>query len=102
MSGHRKFSELSATMCSPGRVRPSGSNAPALRRPSTARLVTNSFSRMIWLAAGLGLATGFVGMNLSYHLDVQSGPTIVLVAAAIFAATFAVTGLRQRGRPRRF
>lgn len=63
---------------------------------STARLVTNSFSRMLWLATGLGLVTGFVGMNLSYHLDVQSGPTIVLVGAAVFAATFAVTGAVRR------
>lgn len=34
-------------------------------------------------------------MNLSYHLDVQSGPTIVLVGAALFAAVFAVTGPRR-------
>ena len=27
-------------------------------------------------------------MNLSYHLDVQSGPTIVLVGATLFAAVF--------------
>ena len=33
-------------------------------------------------------------MNLSYHLDVQSGPTIVLVGAALFAVVFAVTGTR--------
>ena len=33
-------------------------------------------------------------MNLSYHLDVQSGPTIVLVGAALFAVVFAVTGAR--------
>ncbi|HQZ36166.1 MAG TPA: metal ABC transporter permease [Ilumatobacteraceae bacterium] len=64
---------------------------------STARLVTNSFSRMLLLATGLGLVTGFVGMNLSYHLDVQSGPTIVLVGAAVFAATFAVTGVARQG-----
>ena len=33
-------------------------------------------------------------MNLSYHLDMQSGPTIVLVGAALFAVVFAVTGGR--------
>ena len=31
-------------------------------------------------------------MNLSYHLDVQSGPTIVLVAATLFALVFMATG----------
>jgi ABC-type Mn2+/Zn2+ transport system permease subunit len=30
-------------------------------------------------------------MNLSYHIDVQSGPTIVLVGATLFVVTFAVT-----------
>jgi hypothetical protein len=33
-------------------------------------------------------------MNLSYHLDVQSGPTIVLVGAVLFGLTFVVTGTR--------
>ena len=34
-------------------------------------------------------------MNLSYHLDVQSGPTIVLTGAALFAVVFAATGPRR-------
>ncbi|MEA3020346.1 MAG: hypothetical protein QOI47_1870, partial [Actinomycetota bacterium] len=38
--------------------------------------------------------SGFVGMNLSYHLDVQSGPTIVLTGAVLFAVVFLVTGRR--------
>jgi manganese/iron transport system permease protein/iron/zinc/copper transport system permease protein len=37
-------------------------------------------------------------MNLSYHLDVQSGPTIVLVAATLFAAVFVFTGFTGRRR----
>ncbi|HUP71130.1 MAG TPA: metal ABC transporter permease [Acidimicrobiales bacterium] len=62
--------------------------------PTVARMLTNSFSRMLFVSAGIGAVTGFVGMNLSYHLDVQSGPTIVLVGAAIFAVVFAATGTR--------
>ena len=40
-------------------------------------------------------------MNLSYHLDVQSGPTIVLVAATAFGLVFMATGPlgRRRLRP---
>lgn len=73
--------------------------AASLVIPATVvRMLTNSFSRMLWLASGLGAATGFVGMNLSYHLDVQSGPTIVLVGAAVFGVVFALTGPRGRGR----
>jgi ABC-type Mn2+/Zn2+ transport system permease subunit len=69
--------------------------AATLVIPATvARMLTHSFSRMLLLATGIGAVTGFVGMNLSYHLDVQSGPTIVLVGAALFAIVFAVTGAR--------
>ena len=42
--------------------------------------------------------TGFVGMNVSYHVDVQSGPSIVLVGAALFAIAFVVTGAQGRRR----
>jgi ABC-type Mn2+/Zn2+ transport system permease subunit len=37
-------------------------------------------------------------MYLSYHLDVSSGATIVLVGFVVFAVVFATTG--QRGRRR--
>lgn len=69
--------------------------AATLVIPATvARMITDSFARMLWLATGIGALSGFVGMILSYHLDVQSGPTIVLVGAALFALTFVCTGVR--------
>jgi ABC-type Mn2+/Zn2+ transport system permease subunit len=63
-----------------------------------ARMLTNSFSVMLWSATLIGALCGFVGMNLSYHLDVQSGPTIVLVGAALFAVVFGLTGPRRLRR----
>jgi ABC-type Mn2+/Zn2+ transport system permease subunit len=57
-----------------------------------ARMLTNSFSRMLQLSTLIGTTCGFVGMNASYHLDVPSGTTIVLTGAVIFAAVLAVTG----------
>ena len=70
--------------------------AATLVIPATvARMLTNSFSRMLWLATLIGALCGFVGMNLSYQLDVQSGPTIVLVGAGLFAVVFAITGRRR-------
>ena len=66
--------------------------------PTIARLLTSSFARMLALSTAIGTASGFAGMNLSYHLDVQSGPTIVLVGAALFAVVFACTGLRGHRR----
>ncbi|HWB71512.1 MAG TPA: metal ABC transporter permease [Egibacteraceae bacterium] len=73
--------------------------AAALVIPATvARMLTNSFARMLWLATGVGAVCGFVGMVASYHLDVQSGPAIVLVGAAWFGLVFAATGRRGRRR----
>jgi len=66
--------------------------------PVVARMLTNSFGRMLWLSTLIGALCGFVGMILSYHLDVSSGATIVLVGAALFAGVFAVTGPRGRRR----
>ena len=53
---------------------------------------------MLWLSALIGAFCGFVGMNLSYHLDVSSGPTIVLVGGSLFLCALAVTGVRGRAR----
>jgi len=63
-----------------------------------ARMLTNSFGRMLWLSTLIGAVCGFVGMILSYHLDVSSGATIVLVGATLFAAVFGLTGTRGRHR----
>lgn len=74
--------------------------AAALVVPATvARLLTQSFSRMLWLSTVVGAFTGFVGMNVSYHVDVQSGPSIVLVGALLFAVAFAATTPRRSRRP---
>ena len=54
-----------------------------------ARMLTDSFARMLVLATAIGAACGAVGMNVSYQVDVQSGPTIVLTGAALFAVVLA-------------
>jgi ABC-type Mn2+/Zn2+ transport system permease subunit len=66
-----------------------------------ARMLTHSFARMLALATLVGALCGFVGMNLSYHLDVASGPTIVLTGAALFAVVFVATGVLDRRSPQR-
>jgi ABC-type Mn2+/Zn2+ transport system permease subunit len=69
--------------------------AAALVIPATvARMLTNSFGRLLWLSVAIGAACGFVGMVASYHLDVSSGAAIVLVGAVLFGAVFAATGRR--------
>jgi ABC-type Mn2+/Zn2+ transport system permease subunit len=61
-----------------------------------ARMLTDRFSRMLILSSALGAACGFVGMNLSYHLDVPSGTTIVLTNAAVFLVVLPFSGDRRR------
>jgi manganese/iron transport system permease protein/iron/zinc/copper transport system permease protein len=63
--------------------------------PTTARLITDSFGRMLVISTLLGAACGFFGMFLSYEYDIASGAAIVLLAAAIFAGTYAFTSLRR-------
>ena len=62
--------------------------------PVIARMLTDRFATMLWLSSAIGAACGFVGMNLSYHLDVPSGTTIVLTGAAVFTVVLSVTGAR--------
>ncbi len=62
-----------------------------------ARMLTDSFARMLVIATVIGAVSGFVGMNLSYHHDLPSGSTIVLVGTAFFLAAFLGGGrLRRR------
>ncbi|MCY7366230.1 MAG: metal ABC transporter permease [Frankiaceae bacterium] len=65
-----------------------------------ARMLSDSFSRMLWISTGLGAAAGAVGMYLSFQLEIPSGTTIVLVNAAVFVAVLVVTrgqALRRAG-----
>jgi ABC-type Mn2+/Zn2+ transport system permease subunit len=55
---------------------------------TTARLLTDSFARMLVLSALLGAGAGAVGMFASYWLDLSSGATIVLLEAAGFGLAF--------------
>ncbi len=63
---------------------------------TTARLLTDSFGRMIILSTLIGASAGVLGMYVSYWLDVSSGATIVLLEAAIFLVVFVGTGLARR------
>ncbi len=71
--------------------------AAALVVPAVvARLLTSSFTTMLVIATVVGALTGVVGMNLSYHLDIASGPTIVLTGAVLFVLAFIASGVRGR------
>ncbi len=75
--------------------------AAALVIPAiTARLLTDSFNRMILLSTLLGATTGFAGMVLSYYVDVASGATIVLLQAAVFGLALALSSLQKHAARR--
>lgn len=75
--------------------------AAALIIPAiTARLLTDSFNRMILYSTAIGGLAGFVGMYLSYYIDIASGATIVLLQAAIFGLALSVSALQQRASQR--
>ena len=64
--------------------------------PVSARMLTDSFPRMLLLSAGIGAFCGFFGIYLSFFVDVSSGATIVLVEAAVFALVMAYSNIRSR------
>lgn len=63
--------------------------------PTTARLLTDSFGKMIGISTVLGALCGFVGMYLSFRYDMASGAAIVLFATAMFGVTLAGTSARK-------
>ena len=67
---------------------------------ATAQLVAVRFTRLMVVAALVGVGSSVVGLYLSYWLDVASGATIVLVqtAAFIVALAFGPRGLVARRR----
>lgn len=68
--------------------------APAM----TARMITDSFNRMVIYSVLIGATTGVVGMYLSYFFNVASGTTIVLFSALLFCLSYLVKPLqRYRG-----
>jgi ABC-type Mn2+/Zn2+ transport system permease subunit len=71
---------------------------------ATARLWTERLGATMALAAGLGAASGVIGLAVSQHWRVAAGATIVLVAAGVFAVSLLAAprhGLLARWRTRR-
>lgn len=59
-------------------------------------LLAHRIERMMAWGAGIGALSTYLGLLLSYHLDIAAAATIVLVATAIFFGVLAVTNLRDR------
>lgn len=66
---------------------------------SAAYLWSRRLPPMMAMAAGFGSASALIGLLLSYHLNLASGPAIVLVETALFGLAF-VLSPRRRSRLR--
>jgi len=67
--------------------------------PVSARMLSDRFRTVLLLSTGLGAACGFVGIYLSFFVDVSSGAAGVLVEAAVFAMVMAYSNLKPRRVP---
>jgi zinc/manganese transport system permease protein len=67
-----------------------------------AQLWSRSLPRMMTIAAVSATASGYLGLVASYHLELASGPTIIMTAAGFYALSifFAPSGLARRYFPR--
>jgi manganese/iron transport system permease protein/iron/zinc/copper transport system permease protein len=71
--------------------------APAM----TARMMTESFSRMLIYSVLIGAATGVIGMYLSYVFNIASGADIVLFIALLFCLSLLLKPVRKKRMLRR-
>ena len=67
--------------------------------PITARMLTDSFPRILALSSGIGAICGFLGMFISYYLDISSGASIVLFSALVFVLVGSAGRVYSRFRP---
>jgi ABC-type Mn2+/Zn2+ transport system permease subunit len=62
---------------------------------SAARLLTQRFGPLLWLASALGAGVSVLGMYASYYLDLASGATIVLFGTALFLMAWLISARNQ-------
>jgi manganese/iron transport system permease protein/iron/zinc/copper transport system permease protein len=67
--------------------------------PVTARLLSDRFSRVLTGSTALGAGIGVAGMYLSYHFNIASGASIVLLGATVFLLALAGSAWRRRSLP---
>jgi manganese/iron transport system permease protein/iron/zinc/copper transport system permease protein len=64
--------------------------------PTIARLLTDSFHKMVLYSILLGIFSSVFGIYMSFEVDVSSGASIVIVAAILFMLVFGYGGLKAR------
>lgn len=64
--------------------------------PVVARLLTDSFRKLVLISTALGTVCGLLGIYISWFLDLSSGASVVLLSATVFVAVLAWNGLKGR------
>ncbi len=62
--------------------------------PVVARLLTDSFRKLMLISTALGACCGLLGIYISWFLDLSSGASVVLLSAAVFLAVLTWNGLK--------
>lgn len=63
---------------------------------ATARLLTSSFNRMLWVAPLVSVGCVVLGAYISYWFDTASGATVVALEGVLFLVVWGVDLLRRR------
>ncbi len=63
---------------------------------ATARIMTIRLHHMIFTSVIIGVLCGMAGIYISYHLDIATGPSIVLTMTAVFTLVFSASRIRGR------
>ncbi len=66
---------------------------------SIARLLSNHFGYMMIISGTLGAVISFVGIYLSYHFDIASGASVVLLSTLIFSGVLLWTRFQRTQKP---
>jgi manganese/iron transport system permease protein len=63
---------------------------------ATALMLTNRFERMLAIAVVSAVSAAIIGTIASFHLDVTTGPLIVVVQSVIFCVSLMIAQVRAR------
>jgi zinc/manganese transport system permease protein len=74
---------------------------PMLLPAAAARCWTHRPGVMMALASALGMLSSYIGLLLSYHRNLPSGPAIVMVAGAIYGASLLASSAADIVRTRK-
>ncbi|HEX9522400.1 MAG TPA: metal ABC transporter permease, partial [Reyranella sp.] len=71
------------------------SGVPLLLPAAAARCWAQRISPLVGLSIGFGMAAGYAGLLVSYHLNVPSGPAIACAAALVYGVSALVSASRM-------